>query len=157
MTHPQTTHAPATHTGADTRPGADALVTQPAPGHFEISQHRTAGDLVSGPDNAGNHLPNTSSAVGEAALFYGQHRTVGDSVPLPGNAGDLADGAPSAVGEAAHFELEFFHQRERSRLLLSQLRDPDRAQSENEMWAIASENAGIRRELRRAAGRRVEE
>ena len=54
-------------------------------------------------------------------------------------------------------ELELLHQRESERLLLSQLRDVDSAQSENEMWAIASDNAGIRRELLRLSGRRVEE
>lgn len=54
-------------------------------------------------------------------------------------------------------DIELLHQRESERLLLSQLRDVDSAQSENEMWAIASDNAGIRRELLRLSGRRVEE
>lgn len=54
-------------------------------------------------------------------------------------------------------DLELMRQRESERELLSQLRDVDSAQSENEMWAIASENAGIRRELLRLSGRRVEE
>lgn len=70
--------------------------------------------------------------------------------------------APSMATDtqgAAYFfdELELLHHRERERLLLAQIRDVDSAQSENEMWAIASENAGIRRELRRLSGRRVSE
>lgn len=86
----QATHAPATHAGADTRPGADGDNPNAAPGH-------------------------------------------------------------------SFDDVELLRQRESERELLSQLRDPDRAQSENELWAIASENAGIRRELRRLGARRVEE
>lgn len=71
-------------------------------------------------------------------------------------------GAPADFYEdeikAAHFdELSMMYQHDRERSLLAQLRDPDRAQSENELWAIASDNAGIRRELLRLSGRRVEE
>lgn len=54
-------------------------------------------------------------------------------------------------------EVELMHHRERERLLLAQLRDVDSAQSENELWSIASDNAGIRRELLRLGARRVEE
>ena len=75
----RTTHAPITHIGADTRPGADGDNPNAAPGHFD--------------------------------------------------------------------EIELMHQ----------LRDVDSAQSENEMWVIAGENASIRAELRRLGGRRVEE
>lgn len=82
-------HAPATHAGADTRPGADALVTQPAPGHFD--------------------------------------------------------------------EIALLQKRETERLLLALIQDVCSASSEDEAMAIASENAGIRRELRRLSGRRVSE
>lgn len=66
--------------------------------------------------------------------------------------------ATDTQGAASSFDdVELGQQETLALALVEQLRDVDSAQSENEMWTIASDNAGIRRELLRLGGRRVEE
>lgn len=75
-----------------------------------------------------------------------------DSPTAAPSYGDSMQGAACFLDDLA-----LLRQRERERLLLSQLRDPDRARSEGEALEIVSGNALVRRDLLRLSGRRVEE